>query len=114
MDIFEKAYASGIEEVLNANGFTKKASSNIARVTTRLKKQASLFNFGDSQGGGISLSSILIPLLAAGVTGYVGYNAGMQGSKRRSAFTNIKNYLGKNLSKIVPDKKQPSLLAINN
>jgi hypothetical protein len=111
MNTIEKAYASGMTEIFNSNGMSKKASYRTAKLITKLQKKASLFNFGDSQGGGFSLSSILIPLLAAGATGYVAYNAGLQGSKRRSAFSNIKNYIGRSLSNVVRNDKAPTLVS---
>lgn len=99
----KKAYAAGLEEVFNAYGLTKIAP---------LTKRADLFNFGDQQNSGgltSSLTKLLLPLLAAGGIGYVAYNAGKYGSKRQSAYTNIKNYLGRSLSSIIRDTKAPAI-----
>lgn len=110
MDIKDRAYASGMEQVFVRSGFSKKASHDVSEAITELTKKASLFNFSDSPGGGgISLSSILIPLLAAGGAGYIAYNAGQQGSPYKSSFTNIKNYLGSSLSKLFRKNTSPAL-----
>lgn len=111
MDIEDRAYASGMEQAFVRSGFSKKASHDVSEAITELTKKASLFNFSDSPygGGGISLSSILVPLLAAGGAGFIAYNAGQQGSPDKSAFTNIKNYLGSNLSKLFRRDTVPAL-----
>ena len=108
MDITERAYASGMEEVFNANGLTKRASHNTARLIAKLTKKASLISFG-GEGGGFSLSSLILPLIAAGGAGYIAYNAGQQGSKRKSAYANIKDYLGRSLSNIIRNTKPIAL-----
>lgn len=115
MSIKDKAYARGMAEVFASNGFHRTAACKVAEAITGLTKKASLFNFSDSPygGGGISLSSVLIPLLAAAGTGYVAYNAGIQGSKNRSAYSNIKNYIGRSLDKIVRPKRTPAMFNYN-
>ena len=110
MNHIEKAYASGMEEVFKTHGFNKTAAHRTAEAITELTKKASLFNFSDNPyGGGISLSSILIPLLAAAGAGYVGYNAGLNGLKNRSAYDNVKNYIGDTLGKFIRPRRTPSL-----
>ena len=110
MNILERAYASGMEDVFNNNGFTKKASHNASIVLTRLTKKESLFNFSDYQNNsGLSLTNLILPLLAIGGTGYLAYNAGLHGSRKRSAYSNIKNYLGRSLSAILRNTKAPAI-----
>ena len=111
MDIIDKAYIDGMAETFRTGGLSKSASYDAAVKTASLVKRASLFNFGNSpyDGGGPSISSILIPLIAAGLTGYFGYQAGLQGSRNRSAFSNVKNYLGRTLSKFTRNTKPPAL-----
>lgn len=98
----KKAYASGIKEIFDAYGITTKAP---------LTKRA-LFNFSDQQdGGGLtsSLTKLLLPLIAAGGIGYIAYNAGKYGSKRKSAYSNIKNYMGRSLNSIIRNTKAPAI-----
>lgn len=111
MTDIEKAYASGMAEVFARSGMSKRAAHAVTGMTVGLEKKASMFNFSDNPygGGGIHLSSIILPLLAAAAVGYVGYNAGIEGSPNRSAFKNINNYIGRNLSKIVRKNRSPSL-----
>lgn len=109
MDSIERAYVSGMEGVFASRGLNKTAAHNTAKAITALSKKASMFGLGDSPYGGMSLSSILIPLLAASAVGYVGYNAGLGGNRNRSAFDNVKNYIGGKLNKLVRNQKAPSL-----
>lgn len=109
MNRVDKAYTSGMEEVFKSYGLNKTAAHKTAEAITEMKKKASMFNFSDYPSGGMSLSSILIPLLAAAGAGYVGYNAAMNGSKNKSAYDNVKNYFGNALSKVVRPRKAPSL-----
>lgn len=111
MTDIERAYMAGMIGTFVANGVEKTAAHAISGMKVGLEKKASMFNFSDNPygGGGISLSSILIPLLAASAAGYVGYNAGLNGSKNKSAFSNVKNYLGGTLDKVVRKNKSPAL-----
>lgn len=111
MSSVDRAYVQGMAEALQAGGLSKSAAYDVAKSTTAMVKRASLFNFGNSpygDGGGISWSSILIPLLAASATGYIGYQAGIGGKKNRSAFQNVKNYIGRTLSPLFRDNKPPA------
>jgi len=110
MNSIDMAYVNGMAETFQTGGLSKTAAHNVAKSTASMIKRASLFNFGNSpygDGGGISLSSILIPLIASGLVGYVGYNAGLEGSRNKSAFSNIKNYIGRKLSPLVRSNKAP-------
>ena len=111
MNSIDMAYVNGMAETFQTGGLSKTAAHNVAKSTASMIKRASLFNFSNSMdgGGGISLSSILIPLIAAGLAGYAGYNAGIEGSRNKSAFTNIKDYLGRSLNKVVRDPKAPAM-----
>jgi hypothetical protein len=110
MNSIDRAYVQGMAEAFQASGLSKSAAYDVAKSTTAMVKKASLFNFGNSpyDGGGISLSSILIPLLAASAAGYVGYQSGIGGKKDRSAFQNVKNYIGRTLSPLFRDNKPPA------
>ena len=111
MNSTDMAYVNGMAETFQAGGLSKTAAHNVAKSTASMIKRASLFNFGNSpygDGGGISLSNILLPLLAATASGYVAYNAGIQGNKKKSAFSNIKNYIGRTLSPLMRNTKAPA------
>ena len=98
----DTAYTQGMQETLLRFGMDKQASSEVTDKVLKLRKQASLFNFSDNPyGGGIKLHDILVPLLAAGLTGYVAYNAGQQGSRHRSAMSNIMDYIGRTGNKFI-------------
>jgi hypothetical protein len=114
MTDIERAYAAGMAETFARSGLSKRAAHAVTGMTVGLEKKASMFNFSDNQygGGGIHLSSLILPLLAAAAAGYVGYNSGITGSTGKSAFQNIKNYLGRGLDKIVRKNRSPSFLNI--
>lgn len=99
-------YGAGMADALSSAGFSKEAAAYVASASSTLRKKAALFNFGDGyDGGGFSWSSVLIPLAAAALAGTVGYQSGIQGRRDRSAFNNIKNFLGRTGNELIRKSK---------
>ena len=103
MNVFYSAYRRGFADAMSSAGI---------RIDGTLEKRASMFNFSDDRGGGsgFSLKSLILPLLLAAGVGYVAYNAGSKGSRKRSAVSNIKNYIAGNLDNSMRHASPPELM----
>lgn len=110
MNRLESAYTQGMLSVFQTYGINKEAAHKTARIATELHKKAALFNFSDSQEGGFPWAKILLPVLAAAGTGYITYHAGLHGDKNESAFSNIKNYLGRTARSLMRDQRPPAAI----
>lgn len=105
MNSLESAYAQGMAEIFQSYGINKTAAHKTAKIVTKLKKKASLFNFSDSNNNGFSITKLLLPLLAIAGTGFIAYNSGKYGDKNKSAFTNVKNYIGSTINRYTRNLK---------
>ena len=91
------AYITGMIEAFEGAGANHEKAVKVASVLSEFRKTA--YGFGvpwqaqEEDDQPFDWKSVVIPILAAGLAGFVGYQARDKGFPDRSMFSNIKNYV---------------------
>ena len=103
MNSITRSYIDGMSECLEKCGADHLTARMVASNAAALEKKAGILGLGDDYHGssGITLNSILIPLLALGGGGYIGYQSAKNGNLNDSAYNNIKRYITSTARKLV-------------
>lgn len=93
-----ESYKSGMIEAFEKAGASRDKAEKVAGILIEMQKHAQYYPAPyqqpqEEQPSGWDWKHIALPILAAGLGGFIGYQARNRGFGDRSAWQNIKNYL---------------------
>ena len=110
-----ESYKSGMIEAFEKAGASRDKAEKVAGILIEMQKHAQYYPapyYQQPQGEteaepGWGRKQIALPILAAGLSGFIGYQARNSGLGNRSAWQNIKNYLIGGARKLIRQGPRP-------